>query len=198
MIRLITLFGFIASSSATIKDCNPSSIFRPTTLSVAPDPPIPGQTVKLTLIFDNPGPQIDDGTVTTTLSVNFMPFSPTTQSLCDNTKCPIITGSNDRSTESTWPSVTGTVKSKITWIGPNSEELLCIDTTFKVPSSNFWDIFSSVKSLYHKNKDDVKHLYTSLKLLADKNNLRGILDKLNSNGRYYDDDQIQHPPSTDN
>jgi hypothetical protein len=185
LLKFITLSALFVSTFATIKDCNTASVFRPTQLAVYPDPPVPGQPVKLTLIFDNPGPQIDDGTVTTTLSVNFIPFSPSTNPLCDNTKCPIITGSNDRSTESIWPDVTGVVKSKITWNGPNNEQLLCIDTAFKVPTSNFWDIFKNAKNLYYKNKDEVNTLYKTLKTLAEKNNLRGIINSIMSEESNY-------------
>ena len=188
--RFFALSALFVSSFASIKDCDTSSIFRPTTLAAYPDPPIPGQPVKLTLIFDNPGPQIDDGTVTTTLSVNFLPFAPTTQPLCDNTKCPILTGSNDRSTETTWPDVTGIVKSRITWNGPNNEQLLCIDTTFKVPVNNFWNIFSTAKYLYYKNKQEVNTLYTTLKTLAEKNNLRGIINDMLSSTS--EDDQLDY------
>jgi hypothetical protein len=194
LFKLLTFYSLLTTGFATIKDCNPESIFRPTQLTVYPDPPIPGQPVKLTLIFDNTGPKINDGTVTTTLSINSMPFSPSTQTLCDNTKCPIVSGSNNRSTENIWPNVNGIVKSKITWTGPNNEQLLCINTVFKIPSSNFWDIFSSIKKLYHDNKNEIKLLFSSLNAFADRNNLRGILGDDNTEKIYAprdDDTEIQ-------
>jgi hypothetical protein len=169
LLKLITLYSILAISQASIKDCNPNSILRPTQLSVTPDPPVPGQAVKLTLIFDNPGPEINDGTVTTSLSINYIPFSPTTQPLCTSTNCPIITGSNDRSTESTWPSVTGIVKSRVLWIGPNDEQLLCIDTLFKV-SSEFVDTNKS------NHKKEIISLYKFLKSLSFNTNLRGAIN----------------------
>ncbi len=139
LLRILSLCTLISSVTASIKDCNPSSIFRPLELTVSPDPPVPGQPVYLTLIFDNPGPDITDGSVTTTLSVNSIPFSPSTEPLCDNTKCPIVSGKNDRSTQNVWPSgVYGLVKSRITWSGSNGEQLLCIDTAFKVAATNWW------------------------------------------------------------
>jgi hypothetical protein len=178
MFKILTLFTILSSSFASIKDCDPSSVFRPTQLSISPDPPIPGQSVKLTLVFDNTGNEITDGTATTTLSVNFMPFSPTTKPLCENTACPILSGSNDRSTETTFPDVTGIIKSRVTWTGPEGESLLCLDTSFKISTNNFWDIFSTAKNLYQKNKNDIHSLYYSLKSLAESNNLRGIIQKL--------------------
>jgi hypothetical protein len=139
MMRLLTLFTLLFVSNAAISDCNPSSIFRPLELSVTPDPPVPGQPIYLTLIFDNTGPDVNDGTVTTTLSVNSIPFSPSTEELCVNTKCPIVSGKNDRSTQNVWPTgVYGLVKSRITWSDANNEHLLCIDTAFKVPAANWW------------------------------------------------------------
>lgn len=182
MFKVLTLFTLFVSSFAAIKDCDPSSVFRPTQLAITPDPPIPGQSVKLTLLFDNPGEEITEGTVTTTLSVNFLPFAPTTTSLCENTACPIITGTNDRSTETTFPDVTGIIKSRVTWMGPEGESLLCIDTSFKVSTNNFWNIFSKAKNLYKKNKNEIHSLYSSLKSLADNNNLRGIIHTITSDG----------------
>lgn len=178
MLKLLTLFTVFASSFATIKDCDPSSIFRPTQLQISPDPPIPNQPVKLTLIFDNTGKEITSGTVTTSLSVNYIPLSPTTTTLCDSTTCPIVPGKNDRSTETTFPEVTGIIKSKVTWIGPEGESLLCIDTLLKVQTNSFWNIFDNAKNLYQKNKKDIKNLYNSLKSLAENNNLRGILQEI--------------------
>lgn len=180
MLKLLTLFTVFVTSFATIKDCDPSSVFRPTQLKLSPDPPIPNQPVKLTLIFDNTGKEITSGTVTTSFSVNYIPLSPTTAPLCDNTACPIVPGSNDRSTETTFPDVTGIIKSKVTWTGPEGESLLCVDTTLKVQTSNFWNIFNTAKQLYQKNKKDIHNLYDSLKSLAENNNLRGILNEISS------------------
>lgn len=180
MIKVLTLFTLFVNSIASIKDCDPSSVFRPTQLSITPDPPIPGQSVKLTLVFNNPEEEITDGTVTTTLNVNFMPFSPTTTPLCENTACPIITGSNDRSTETIFPDITGIIKSRVTWTGTKGESLLCIDTSFKVSTNNFWNILNTAKNLYRKNKYDIHSLYYSLKAFAENNNLRGIINTITS------------------
>jgi hypothetical protein len=136
MLLQVIAFALLIPSYATITDCNPSSIFRPTKIAVSPDPPIPGKPVDLTLIFTNTGPEITSGTVTTTISLNGLPLPSSKESLCDNTACPISSGYNDRSTEYTWPSsVTGTIKSQINWTGPNGESLLCINSVFKIPGS---------------------------------------------------------------
>ena len=132
--RLITLITTLLSfATATIKNCDPASLFQITTLSLTPEQPVAGDIVKLSLVFDNPGAPIMDGTVTNIITLNGLPFT-SESALCSNTECPIVTGSNDRSTQNTWPSVTGTVSSKIIWTGPNDETLLCIQ--MKVDTKN--------------------------------------------------------------
>jgi hypothetical protein len=174
MIRLVTLYALIASSFASIKDCDPSSVFRPTQLAISPDPPIPGQTIKLTLIFDNKGEKITEGTVTTSITLNGIPVSSSNSSLCENTACPIITGINDRSTETTFPSVTGIIKSRVTWMGPNGESLLCIDSSLKVSGASSWNPFALIQDSYLKGKHKFDKMF---KRESEENNLRGIDDK---------------------
>jgi hypothetical protein len=133
MIRSLVLFGLSAFAGASIKDCNPSSIFRPTALTLYPDPPVRGEPVYMTVKFENPGGDVTDGTVTTAITLNGLPLSPSVKALCDDTACPIVTGLNDRSTSSVWPdSVTGRVASKITWTGARGESLMCIQTSVAV------------------------------------------------------------------
>jgi len=130
MIRAV-LLGCVGLATATIIDSDTSSVFRPTVLGLTPDPPVPDQPVYLSLIFDNPGVDVTDGTVTTLINVNGLPYSDS-KPLCEDTACPIVTGSNNRSAVSTWPSVTGKILSTIKWTGVNGESLLCIQTSVKV------------------------------------------------------------------
>lgn len=119
--------------AASIKDCDPTSVFRPTELAVSPDPPVRGQPVTLTVRFENPGPVIDAGSVTTSVTLNGLPFSPSTEALCENTACPIPTDDVDRSTTSTWPtSVGGKVVTKSQWFSENGASLLCVQTSLTV------------------------------------------------------------------
>lgn len=157
LLKLITLSTLFVSSFASIKDCDTTSVFRPTQLTLSPDPPVPGKPVRLTLIFDNTGPEITDGTVSTSITLNYIPISPTSGPLCENTACPIIPGSNDRSTETTFPSITGLVHSKVTWTGPQGQSLLCIDTAFKV--ANAWNPFNLLNGLFERDflRGDKKH-----------------------------------------
>ena len=177
-LNIIALSTLFVSSFASIKDCDTTSIFRPTQLALSPDPPIPGQPIKLTLIFDNTGNEITEGSVTTTINLNGIPFSPTTNPLCDNTICPITPGNNDRSTETTFPDVSGIIKSRVTWSGPQGESLLCIDSVLKVPSDS-WNPFSIIRDSYINNKHKFDKLFDKFKHMAEDNNLRGIIDEIN-------------------
>jgi hypothetical protein len=57
------------------------------------------------------------------------------EDLCVNTPCPITSGFNDRSTNSTWPDVKGTIVSTITWTAFDNTQLLCIKVTLKTAQS---------------------------------------------------------------
>jgi hypothetical protein len=130
------LLGFAAAANASISDCDPTSRFRPTKLALSPDPPTLGQPVLMTVQFENPGAEVVDGTVRTSVTLNFIPFQPTEEPLCTNTQCPIPTGAVDRSTSSTWPdNVSGSVVSKSQWYGPDGESLLCVQTKVAVGSA---------------------------------------------------------------
>lgn len=149
MIRSAILLGsLLGSAVATIRDCDTTSVFRPTVLGLSPDPPVPDQPVYLSLIFDNPGPEVVDGTVTTLLNVNGLPYSDS-KPLCEDTECPIVTGSNNRSAVTTWPSVTGKVSSTIKWTGVNGEALLCIETVVKVLQQGQLTTFVDVLKKFH-------------------------------------------------
>jgi hypothetical protein len=91
----------------------------------------------MTVLFDTPGATVTDGTVTTSVTYNFLPLTPTVESLCDNTACPIVNGPNDRSTVSTWPDVRGTVVTKSVWTSTDGDNLLCVQTSIKVGGKRF-------------------------------------------------------------
>ena len=86
----------------------------------------------MTVLFDNPGATVTDGTVTTSITYNFLPLTPTTEPLCQNTACPIVNGPNDRSTTSTWPNAVGTIVTTSVWTSIEGDNLLCIQTSVKV------------------------------------------------------------------
>jgi len=124
----------LSSVSGTIVDCGKGlSLFKFTNLALTPDPPIAGQDIYMTVQFENPGPSITSGSVTSSFTLNGLPFSPTVEDLCTNTQCPLITGFNDRSAISTWPTgLSGKIQSRISWTDILGNELLCIEITEKM------------------------------------------------------------------
>lgn len=144
--RLLSFFS-MAFAMGRVTDCNPSSIFRPTSLALTPDPPVVGEEVYMTLKFDNPEAAITGGTVTTSLSLNGFPLDPIVEPLCENTACPIAEGANDRSTRSMWPDAKGNIIVKSVWVSAE-KELLCVLTQIRVgnklrPQSNGTVLWSS-------------------------------------------------------
>jgi hypothetical protein len=87
--------------------------------------------------FDNPGPDVTDGKVSTSLSLNYIPVPTDVKPLCEDTECPIVSGFNNRSTSSVWPdTVSGKVNSKIVWTGVDGKTLLCLQMTTTVTTDN--------------------------------------------------------------
>lgn len=134
-LAIAALIFFGASvAKGSITDCSKgASYFKPTDLALSPDPPQQGQLLYMTVKFDNPGADVMDGTVTTSVTLNYIPFSPTVETLCTNTQCPLTSGPNDRSTSSVWPdNVSGKVVSKIVWADTDGVELLCVQISASV------------------------------------------------------------------
>jgi hypothetical protein len=136
------LFGLFSSmvcyqTDAKIVDCsNGASLLKITELGLSPDPPVRGKQIDMIVKFDNPGSEITEGSVTTSISLNYIPFQPSTEALCSSTICPLVSGPNDRSTNSVWPdSVSGIVSSKIEWKGLDGSELLCIQINSKIAAA---------------------------------------------------------------
>lgn len=121
-------------AEASITDCsNGASVFKFTELALNPATPVRGAALDMIVKFNNPGPEVSDGTVTTSVSVNYIPYPSSTEALCTNTQCPLVTGANDRSTSSVWPdTVSGKVSSKIVWTGTDGKQLLCIQINANV------------------------------------------------------------------
>ena len=134
---LFTAAVVLAGVHASITDCSQgTSLFQLKELALTPDPPVAGEKLFMTVVFTNPGSEIDDGSVTTDVTLNFIPFTPSTVALCDSTECPLVSGFNNRSSSSVWPSnIAGKVVSKIVWSTLEEVELLCIKTTFSVGPS---------------------------------------------------------------
>lgn len=159
--RLLQLFAVTAGfAAAYIKDCsNGASLLQLTDLALTPEQPVRGQPLDMTVKFNNPGPEITDGTVTTTVTLNYIPFQPTVEALCTNTQCPLTEGANDRSTSSIWPdNVSGSIVSKIEWTAVDGTQLLCIQINAKIADAK------GLRRQY--NQTDADAVATSLKLNA--------------------------------
>lgn len=133
--RLLCVFASIlAFGNASISDCGSGkSLFKITDLSLVPDPPVRGKLLDMTVKFENPGPELSDGTVKTSVSLNYIPLQPSVEDLCVNTHCPISIGLNDRSASNEWPNtVSGIVSSKIEWNALDGTPLLCIQINTKI------------------------------------------------------------------
>jgi len=129
---MLKLFLLLCTALGSIEDCSKGgSVLQLTALDLIPAVPVIGDPVIMKVQFNNPGPVITSGTVTTAIKYSFIPITPTVEELCINTPCPIVSGFNDRSTNSTWPDITGNLESTITWKGDNGSELLCIKVSIK-------------------------------------------------------------------
>lgn len=173
---LSLLIAYFTFAAATILDCNTTSVFRPITLGLRPDPPVAGQPVHMTVEFNNPGPDVAEGVVSTSVTLNFVPFTPTVEPLCENTLCPIVSGFNDRNTQSMWPAdVKGKVVTKSVWSTLEGDTLLCVQTTFSVgetPRFRYTDVNNNslAQSLF---RDDISlkrvalHRYPTCPFVSD-------------------------------
>jgi len=122
-----------AFASSKIVDCssgNPEN-FVINSLTLSADTVSPGDNVSLGLLYTNPS-LVTDGTVTTTVTYNFIPLSPTTEPLCNSVPCPLEPGQHDGSSSIEVPTgISGSVVTKIIWTVTNIQ-VLCIQITLRV------------------------------------------------------------------
>jgi len=128
------LFGLNNTVSNSVKDCSAgNSLVKFVSGSLLPDPVVPGQDSSITLNLEIPaGCYIDAGTAKYSFSFNGIPFSPTTEDLCSDIACPLGPGPYTNTTTSTYPTgVNGKIVTRIEWLTPSNEQLLCVDVTAK-------------------------------------------------------------------
>jgi len=121
--------------SATVKDCGVGiSAFTIQDLSLSPLVPVSGQNVTLGIQYSVPsGMVVTDGIAKYSVTYNFIPFPPTTESLCSNIPCPLTSGTYSNATTSLWPTgLSGSLTTKMTWLTPDSQLLLCVSISGKV------------------------------------------------------------------
>jgi hypothetical protein len=122
------------TAEGTIQDCgSPGSPFSLTNLQLIPDPPARGKPFDLIVAFNNNGTVINDGTITTTLTFDSIPFPSIQKPLCEYVVCPINPGPNYDNKSITWPDfITGNIESKITWTDTQNNQLACIQIDTKI------------------------------------------------------------------
>ncbi len=133
---LSTLFlSFATLASSTLKDCGAGvSKFTMLDQGFSPDPPAVGDNTTLWFYYQVPdGVDVTDGTAEYKLTLNGIPFSPTTDPLCTQVTCPLTTGIYNLSSSSIWEGgVSGKIISRISWYDTSKSLLLCSELTVRV------------------------------------------------------------------
>ena len=121
------------TANADIINCGKNALFTITELGQTPSNSISaGENLTLTLKYTTPI-EIDDGIAKTAVTLNYLPFAPTSESLCLNTPCPLFPGYDyDGSVSAPLPSgINGLLITQITWTDLNGKQLLCIKSTIQ-------------------------------------------------------------------
>ena len=117
------------SANASVTDCSKlTALFKITSLSFGPDPPIKGENSTLNVLMNVPA-EVTGGTVSYSVTYNFIPLSPTIEDLCTVAPggCPIAAGTLQ--TVSSIPfdgSLSGSLTFKIEWKDLRSQQLMCV------------------------------------------------------------------------
>jgi hypothetical protein len=131
MLFLLFAYAF-ADVDASITNCGTASKFTIQSLTQTPPDTISaGENLTLGLLYTSYEPVLS-GSVTTSVTYNFIPLSPSVAPLCQSVVCPLNPGQHDGSVSNVFPSgISGTVVTKIVWTDDNGSELLCIRSTIK-------------------------------------------------------------------
>jgi hypothetical protein len=143
MFFLCPLLAFLTFADSKITDCTKASASRFTiqTLSLSPpDQASPGENVTLGLIYTNPT-LVTDGTVTTSVTYNFIPLTPTVEPLCKSVVCPLEPGQHDGGVSYAFPTgLSGSVVTKIVWTVADIQ-VLCLQLTLKALQPRRFGLF---------------------------------------------------------
>jgi hypothetical protein len=129
MLLALILFLLSQTTDAIVSDCSKATaLFKLTSLSFLPDPPVKGQNSTLFLSMNVPS-AVEGGTATYSVTYNFIPLSPTIDDLCmvAPAGCPIMPGTLN--TVSSIPfdgSLVGSLTFKIEWKDLAAEQLMCV------------------------------------------------------------------------
>jgi hypothetical protein len=125
----VFFLGVVRAVQASVTDCSKATaLFDITSLSFLPDPPVKGNNSTLFVSMNIPS-EVTGGTVTYSVTYNFIPLSPTTEDLCKVVPngCPIKAGTLD--TVSSLPfdgSLSGSITFKIEWKDLSLDQLMCV------------------------------------------------------------------------
>jgi len=133
---LVSLFASLATlASSTLKDCGAGiSKFTLLDQGFSPDPPAVGDNTTLWFYYQVPdGVSIADGTAQYKITLNGIPFPASTDPLCTQVTCPLVSGTYNLSSSSIWEGgVTGKIASRISWYDTDNTLLLCSELTVRV------------------------------------------------------------------
>jgi hypothetical protein len=97
-----------------------------------PSNPMPGTNTTLWVAYDLKTP-ITGGIAKYSVTLNGIPFTPTTDDLCTQTVCPKSIGTYNESSSSLFPnSISGKIVSKIQWTNQDNLPVWCLESTFKI------------------------------------------------------------------
>lgn len=132
---LVILASLFVSSSASVADCGKgATVFTIQEQSFSPEPPVTNEVYDYWFTYTVPeGVNVTGGTAKYSLTLNGIPFAPSTDDLCTQTACPKVAGFYNESSTDTWPGgVSGKIVSKLEWFDTNNNLLLCSETTERV------------------------------------------------------------------
>ena len=136
MFRFLAFLALLVSSSfASVSDCGQGkSLFQLKDQSFSPEPPVANELYDYWFTYTVPeGLTVDAGTTKYSLTLNGIPFAPSTDDLCTQTTCPKVPGFYNESSTDLWPSgVSGKIVTKLEWYDSAGSLLLCSQTTERV------------------------------------------------------------------
>lgn len=122
------------AATVTLRDCGNPDTDQAKILSMGftPSNPIPGENTTLWVDYSLKS-SITGGTATYSVSLNGIPFPPTTDDLCAQTDCPKYIGIYNETSSSDFPDgISGKVVTKIQWANQNKSPVWCVETTFRI------------------------------------------------------------------
>ena len=135
---MFALLALITLVSGSITDCGAGQgIFTITDLKMDPPSSVAAnQNVSLVLKYTSPV-LVTGGTAKTAITLNFIPFQPSSEDLCTKVFCPVQVGQHDASSFYIFPSgVSGRIITEIRWFDLTGRLLLCIKSILTATGMN--------------------------------------------------------------